>query len=34
MAPIMVNTQYLVISASAPARPSQTPEIAVRFSNA
>src|SRR5438270_244603 len=29
LAPIMVNTQYLVISASAPARPSQRPDLAL-----
>jgi hypothetical protein len=34
MAPIMVNTQYFVISASAPASPSQTPARRLRFANA
>ncbi len=34
MAPIMVSTQYFVISASAPASPSQMPDRQLRFSNA
>ena len=33
-APIMVSTQYFVISASAPARPSHTPARTVRVSKA
>ena len=33
-APIMVSTQYFVISASAPARPSHRPDRTLRFSNA
>ena len=33
-APIMVSTQYFVISASAPASPSHRPARTVRFSNA
>ena len=31
MAPIMVSTQYFVISASAPARPSQMPDCHAAF---
>ncbi len=34
MAPIMVSTQYFVISASAPASPSHSPDLTLRFSNA
>ena len=34
MAPIMVSTQYFVISASAPASPSKRPDCQLRFSNA
>ncbi len=34
MAPIMVSTQYFVISASAPASPSHRPARTLRFSNA